>query len=294
VDHDDLIAATVSIGICCGDDTSFYLFRKIDTRWELIMAQEAGEYNEVSGAQGRLHYAVSPTSGPDGFFVVTTSVTPWCTSNWQRIRYRVLREGPDPYQPKVLLDREESIYLGNENDGVTSVEPNAFRVDFESTQWLDMGELTRNHTAAYRVEGDRVTRIPPLASAPEGFLDEWIDLPWEEARKWVAPPDPDRLREWHETLRTDRGREDREFYTSFLFEPPSCEVRGGLWEIGIEFGPFNEGKPLPSGVPKEAYFTVVEKDEAYYLQGVSEKSADPKCGQTRPAAENEGAEGVKE
>ncbi len=66
--HPGLVAATTTIGVCCGHDTSFYAFRKSGRHWELVIAQEADNYDEVSGAQGSFRYAVSPPSGTGRFF----------------------------------------------------------------------------------------------------------------------------------------------------------------------------------------------------------------------------------
>ena len=46
--------------------------------------------------------------------------------------------------------------------------------------------------------------------------------------------------------------------------------------MGIEFSPYKENGILPKGVPKEAYFTIIEKGGNYFLKGVSPVSA-TKC-----------------
>lgn len=283
-DHPDLLAATTTIDICCGEDTSFYLFRKNECHWDLIIAREANDYNEVSGAQGTFHYAVSPLSAPGQFFVVTAHIPPWCSSNWQVILYRVFREGADPYRPKILFEREEGIFLGNDTRGAITVQRDAFRIEFEAAQWLYPGSI-RTHIAAYRVEGNQVWRIPPMAAEPEGFLDEWFDMPWEEAVKWIDSPDLTSLGEWHQRLGTSRLSHDSQFLTSFAFSPPACEVREGLWEVGIEFDPLAEGETLPAGMPGEIYFHVALKDGAFILKSVSSIPGAPRCSRSNTSEE---------
>ena len=128
-----------------------------------------------------------------------------------------------------------------------------------------MDVLVRDHIVRYEVEGDKVTRVPPFAFEPEGFLDEWIDMPWEEASLWVDPSASEELHAWHEKLR--RQRKQMNFFTNFVFNPPACKVARGQWQVGIEFRPEQEGSPLPKGIPKEAYSTVIEKAGNYYLRG---------------------------
>ena len=260
----------------CGSDTSFYLFRKVAGAWQLAAEQEANEYEDVSGAQGSFQYAVSPPDAAGGFFVVTTNINPWCSSNWQSLRYWVFRVRATPRQPHILLQRKESIFLGNENSGVITIQPENFRIEFDAQQGLDAGVLLRKHIVAYQVTGDRVSREPPLAAEPEGFLDEWIDLPWEEAARWSEPSAPPELREWQEWLHAERAAKDSPFSHNFAFGPPACEVEQGRWQIGIEFSPFAEDASLPPEMPGAIYFTVALKDDAYVLENVSASSV-PQC-----------------
>ena len=275
-DHRDLIGVTTTIGVCCGADTSFYLFRRQGQKWDLIpMAQEANDYETVNGAQGKFRYAISPPSDSGQFFVVTKNVNPWCTSNWQSIHYQVMRQGQSAYEPKILLKQKESIYLGTDIDGYIMVSPTGFSIEFKAQQKLDSGVLTRHHVVAYQVRGDQVQRVPPFGHTPEDFLDEWLDLPWEEASKWVLPSALPSLHTLHTKFRADRSGNGNLFFTGFLFDPPACRVKAGVWQVGIELEP-HRGGSLPAGIPKETYITVVEKEGAYFLKEVS-KSSVPRC-----------------
>lgn len=112
--HDcfDLIAVTTMLGIPYGEDTSLYLFRYDDKEWRLILADEKNDYVSISDGRRLFEFGLSWLDENQDFFVVTASVNPWCSSNWQSITYRVLRPGPEPYEPRVLLSRKETIYLG--------------------------------------------------------------------------------------------------------------------------------------------------------------------------------------
>jgi hypothetical protein len=278
--HPDLIAATTTIGVCRGTDTSLYIFEKKKQQWELIMAQEANDYEKVSGTQGSFQYVVSPLSETGQFFVVTKNVSPWCTSNWQIIRYSVFRAGPTPYQPIKTLQQEDTIFLGNE-DGIITLLPDGFNIEFEGNQSLDTGVLIRRHVLTYKVKGDQVLRVPPFATEPEGFLDEWFDLPWEEASKWIEPSaSPVDFNEWHQRFHAERSGEEIRFSTNFVFDPPACQVTEGQWQVGIEFSPETKVGSLPDGMPSEAYFTIILKDGAYFLKSISASSL-PKCDRSK-------------
>ena len=157
----NILTATTTIGVCCGEDTSLYVFKRNHSRWQLALIQEANGYQEVSGAQGRFRYAVSRLDSNQNFFVITARVNPWCTSNWQGLFYQVLRPGARPDLPKILLSRKESIYLGNDPDYTLEVTVNAFTLSFETEatkRQIYNGITTRPLKLKYEIKGNQVKR----------------------------------------------------------------------------------------------------------------------------------------
>jgi hypothetical protein len=259
----------------CGSDTSLYIFKRQDQKWALIIGQEANDYEDISGALGRFRYAISPPSIDGQFYVVTKNVNPWCSSNWQGIRYQAMRQGISAYGPKILLKQEESIYLGSEIDGFITTSPKGFTIQFRAGQKLDNGVLTRDHIVSYQVRDDQVQRVPPFGDKPEDFLDEWFNLPWEEASNWVLRSARPSLNKVHAGVHADRSGERPLFYTSFVFDPPACRVSRSQWQVGVEFESL-EGKRLPPGTPNQIYFTIDERGRNYFLRRTS-KSSLPRC-----------------
>jgi hypothetical protein len=159
----ELLAVTTTLQIPCGSDSSLYVFQRSDQPWKLVLAQEANDYAEVSGAQGIFSYAISPAETDNNFFVVTVNVNPWCTSNWQSIRYSVLRIGLGAYQPRMLVSGEQTIYLG--------VGPPPYRLEV-GRKWFSItfegdssdaevmnGINSRKHVVKYMILGDRARRV---------------------------------------------------------------------------------------------------------------------------------------
>jgi hypothetical protein len=166
--HGNLLIATTTLSIPCGTDTSLYIFRNRDGRWELILAQESNGYDEVSGAQGAFGYAISPPDAQNNFFVVTANINPWCTSNWQSIRYAVLREGRSAYEPRVILNQKHTIFRDHDPPFSIRVTTNSFTLSFdggEAMERMNNGEdvteeeARRSHVERYRIEGDQAKRI---------------------------------------------------------------------------------------------------------------------------------------
>jgi hypothetical protein len=160
--HPELLAATTAIGVRCGKDSSLYLFKRVGERWELILTQEANGYEDISGAQGMFDYAISPPDAKDDFFIVTANVNPWCTSNWQSIRYSLLRIGPSASEPQIMASGEKEIYLGVDVPYELAAGPHWLSINFEgdaSKKEIMDGETSRRHVLKYIVNGEKAKKI---------------------------------------------------------------------------------------------------------------------------------------
>jgi hypothetical protein len=268
--YPDLAAAVTTLGVCCGSDSSLYLFQRSESFWHLILAQEANGYEEVSGAQGSFEYRISPPDSDGRFFVVTANVNPWCTSNWQSIRYQVMRPAGFADAPQVILKEDREIYIGVDPP-IFKLEADAgsFALSFTASQGLDAGKFSRTHMVKYRIDLDRAVRIPPLAETPEDFLDEWLGLDWEEAARWVTGSQD--LQSVHAALHGTEGYRAEEI----LSVDPCAD--GNTWhvELSIKADAHKQGEP-PTALPDELFFTVVKRKGVFFVQSVSSE-APPDC-----------------
>lgn len=264
--HPELLAVVTTISIPCGSDSSLDLYHRVGSAWELSMVVESNGYADVSGAQGSFQFAVSPPDAEGNWFVVTADVNPWCSSNWQSLRYKVLRPGNAANLPQPLLKEETGIYIGVDQPYRLTVRQKGFEIRNVASQSLDAGLLTRVHINKYEVEGDNVKRIVPLALVPEDFLDEWVGMKWEDASRWISGSRGDELHEWHERLGRP-GRDD--FFTEFDFVQ-SCPspYNAPRWQIGLLLEGSGE-KELPQDLPDEVFFTIIKREAAFFLEGVA-------------------------
>ena len=261
--HANLVAATTTVSVHCGSDTSLYLFRREGARWRLVLADEANGYEQVNGARERFDFRVSPPDARGGFFVVAADVNPWCTSNWQMMHYRLMRVGADAYGPRVVLKGEEVIYLGTELEGFRlTADADTFTLRFDSNQSLDPGRLIRPHVLKFEVEGERAERVAPVALAPEDFADEWARMKWDAAERWSDPSRLEELKRWHASLNPDgKGFSGSEI----LFVRP-CGKTASVWQIGVEVYSDNDSAQPP---PKR-FFTVARERGEFRMRGVSD------------------------
>jgi hypothetical protein len=261
--HPDIIAATTTISVHCGSDSSLYLFRREGARWRLILADEANGYEQVNGAQGSFDFRVSPLDARGDFFVVAADVNPWCTSAWQSMRYRVLRVGADAYSPRVVLKGHDSIYLGGDLEGFRlGATARTFSLRFDASQALDPGILVRPHVLKFEVEGDRAERVAPVAFKPEDFADEWAQMKWEEAARWSDVSHLAELKRWHETI----NAEGKGFFGSEILFVQPCGRDASEWQIGVATVSDKDATRLPS----KLYFTVARERGGFRMRGVAD------------------------
>ena len=271
--HPDLVAVVTNLTIPCGSDASLNLYRRTGTTWQLILVAESNGYADISGAQGSFQFAISPPDGEGNWFVVAADVNPWCSSNWQQLRYKVLRPGEDPHHSQVLLDEHTTVYLGVDQPYRLTVSPGGFEIRNVASQGLDDSIMTRLHVQKYEVNGDRVTRVRPLALAPEDFLDEWVEMKWESASTWASSTDAGKLQYWHSQLSKDgRAKLDTEF--AFV-QPCPGAANVSKWQIGLQLEGTGE-HDLPGDLPDELFFTISKRDGAFYVESIG-KDRPPGC-----------------
>ena len=162
--HRDLVAVTTTLGVCCGVDTSLYLFQYEGQKWNLVLAYESSEYDEIDGAHAILQYAVSPPEKNGDFFVAVANVNPWCTSNWQTLRYVVLKPVIGSNEPKVILSKTNTIYLGVADPVYElNLEPQGFRLSLFDEKMMEMANegidagpdgIRARRLISYRVRGN--------------------------------------------------------------------------------------------------------------------------------------------
>lgn len=138
----NILAAVTTLQIPCGSDSSLYVFQRTEKNWKLVIAQEADDYTQVSGAQGSFDYAVSPPDKAGKWFVVTTHFHPWCTSNWNAVHIKAFRIGPSQEQPRVLLDKDEQAYRGEDSLSTLRTAADSFRVKMPGLPVLLLGRQT--------------------------------------------------------------------------------------------------------------------------------------------------------
>jgi hypothetical protein len=194
-----VIGITPIFNIQCATDAMLMVFAYHSGIWSEVLRWEAKPYEKISGAFSSFQYKISPMREDGSWYVVDTRVPGWCSSTWSVIDYEMLRAGEAPDRPRILLAKSESMWWGSEDFGHIKVNPTDFEVRYHSNS-IDAGVHNRVFIRHYRIDGDSLTRIPPVAMSPRDFVDEWIVSDWSDAQKWSLPSQIVQLKAMHSKL----------------------------------------------------------------------------------------------
>jgi hypothetical protein len=149
--------------------------------------------------------------------------------------------------------------------------PGTVSLSFVAQQSLDFDVLLRMHLLNFRISGDAVTRIDPVALHPQDFLDEWFQLPWSDASKSVEHTHENQAHSWTQWKKTAAPK-----FSSLRFvQPCETETPGKRWVVGIDWGETET-------VKKSLYFKMSRTNGAFRIFSVSEIRPSGCPGESQP------------
>lgn len=228
-----VLEARAAIGLTCGQDQRATLYRHDGTGWRRFWRGTAGTPMTIAA----LEVAADAPGGP---LVLELARGDGCASSWRPIRTRLWRAAPGGSQ-RLLLERTDFAFLGK-TDG-----PLAARLDGADayvefmTASLDVSVPARPALRHYRVEGERVRRLDPIALDPADFVEEWLGAAWADGAAWSEPAFRDAAKGWHAALRGRNGAPS--LSGEFTGPPLRCRRDANpwpglwpdLWQVGMTF-----------------------------------------------------------
>jgi hypothetical protein len=191
-----LIAVTASFGINCGSDAMLLVFERQGDTWRQALRWQADAYDQISGAFGGFfQFAVLPQSEKGPWLVAAVHGTPWCTSRWSGWHLDLLQPARGSTPQKVVQHLKNGYARGNEPVFKRRSDGFEFRVERSS---LDISVMTRTGIYRYRLAGDQLQRVQPIAMNGRDFVDEWLQVEWDEAQRWSDPASLSSLQKGHE------------------------------------------------------------------------------------------------
>jgi hypothetical protein len=271
-----ILVVSTQLWVPCGDtdpDTAIYVFQGYERNWKMVLATDADFDTAGNTAQNGMEYKLSPPDGNGNWYLAIAQAPPACGSTPAPVslQYRILRAGRSPDEPRILLERRESL---NER-----FEP-PFRLEVQD-DWVAVTRGKERNLdgepgvaiSRYQVIGDKTTRMQPLALTPEDFLDEWVKLNWSEAAH--SSSESSDLPKWHSILNALANNS-----TEFEFVQPCHDQRAAdkKWLAGL----WIDQKLNSSSEYERLYVVVSERQHAFFVDSV-QTTRPPGCpGKLRP------------
>jgi hypothetical protein len=196
-DNRKLVAIRTNFEIPYGNDAEVDIFEpKGGAKWTNSLHFTSRPYATIAQAFSAFDYRISPADESGKWFVVTTYVNPWPTSCWQSLTIDALR--PEEYfvPTSIFHDTLYGYICDDTPPYLRQVSKDGFQVQF-SLNSMDGGALSSTSFMNYRVHGDEVNRLQPVASNVVNFVDEWTRRSWEQARDWSVMGNLNALHQAH-------------------------------------------------------------------------------------------------
>jgi hypothetical protein len=202
---------------------------------------------------------LSPPGAKGGWYLAIAHAPPSCRWAKATLRYKILRPGSSANEPRILLDGRVPLDQKFDPPFDLRAESDWFALTRGKQRKLD-GEHAVS-VARYEVNGEQVRRIHPLALRPEDFLDEWVQLSWDDAKRWSNESLQSDLQGWHSEL---NGLEFDSTEMKFVQPCPIHEGPDSKWMIRL----WIDQKMNPSVDEENLYILVSERNGIYYVDGI--------------------------
>ncbi len=273
-----LLSVQFQFHIECGDDTVLVLFEQQGTQWHEKLVWKAPPYKEISGAFGDFFLtSILFGDAPGTWKVVAAHGTPWCTSRLSGFDLDVLApSSDDPDHPRVVWHTQRG-YSRDDYEPRLHAAGDTFELRLHDDEMFFNEEgFERLVVYRYRVLGDKVTRLEPVAAHARGFVEEWLTMPWEEALAQSNPAQTAKIQAVHKEY--EDSFKDTDEYTSWHSGPVQACTTGDHFQVTMntERDRIAPGKPGGESTPGPTYYFQLQQNNGYRLLAITTAS-DPSC-----------------
>jgi hypothetical protein len=275
-----LLQVEMSFNIACGDDTVLLLFEEKGGQWREALRWQAAPYTQVSGAFGDGVYTAILTPQPGQWRLVAIHGHPWCTSRLTGVSMDVIAPTGDPMRPRVVWHTQRGASRGGDYAPRLKVlAPDVFEFrDHADAMAFDENDFERTVIYRYKLWDDSVTRLEPIATNARYFVDEWLTMPWDEARAQDMADAPSVLEQVHAFSHRDDASNDS--FVQWQNGPVrACLVKGAFqvqMDVSETLHTNDKAGGATHALPTE-YFQLREGNGGYVMMGVLTKP-NPACG----------------
>jgi hypothetical protein len=263
-----LLAIKVTLGISCGVDSSLYLFHRRGSGWEPIIILEPGPYDQVNGAMENLEYRISPPDNSGNWYLLVAYSRPWCTSCWSSAHYKVMRKSTDPENPLLVYEASGGLYRCANQSFRLTANKNEFSLSYPNMMLGDLNLFAKISVDRFQIDRMGVQRLPPRVQPPVDFVDQWLELPEDEAMKMVSEPTRTSAAEWHRLLSRKTVDSEQLSYESSYDLVRQCQGKRGSWVVGLSISENKQTRK--SQIPGHVYFELETGKSGLVLRGIDQ------------------------
>lgn len=275
-----LLAVQLSFHIPYSQDTMLLVYGRDGDRWREMLRWQAQPYGDVGGAFGDEFFAalLSPSAGE--WRVVTVHGHAQAASRLSVFYFDILAPTSNPEHPRLIWHSERTYSIGDYPERLKVVSPDTFefRNNNDAMEFDPGTAFERTVVYRYRLSGDKVTRLEPIATNGRGFVEEWLTMPWEEAAAQSAPEALASLRPLH--LLHERNNDGNlKAYTGWSAGPVRACSTARRFQVAFDTQLENLESTKPGqdkGPLLHHYFFIREVPDGYRMESVSSNS-DASC-----------------
>ncbi|MGD0620335.1 MAG: WG repeat-containing protein [Bryobacteraceae bacterium] len=261
VQHPELLAIIFHFDLGGNIDSSFSLFGRSQSGWDLLVRDEHIPTPNSQMLWADTWHVAAPdftANERDGSFIMLL-----CSDSD--------RGADGGYGIEIQLRRFDAVLRSHQiftrqfagKNHQIALDGDSLRLEVADFTHDSARGATRVYPYRYRIRGDEVTRIAPVAFSAHDFVEEWGNLTWNEAVRWADTKNADSLQQWHEKIRDPNGYFGGEFNTQV------CDTKQTVWQIAVD--QLGDGGVLE----RSTYFIVKQTGKwDFVMKAVSDKPMD--------------------
>ncbi len=273
-----LLQVELTFNIECGSDTILLLFSPDNGHWTDRLVWQAPPLKQVGDAFGDFFLsAILPGPTPGSWRAVVAHGRPWCSSRWSGFSLDLLEPQSKSVIPRVLWTKSDG-YVRFEIEPTLKAAGDTFELRLE-VGTIESDIMTRLGIYRYQeLPTSPPRRISPIARDGRGFVDEWLQMSWDEAAAQTDPRALQSLHALHNTFNPKQDPNDNQFLSHIYGPVRACTTPkhfqveiGATRETTIPGKPGGNSDPLPS-----TFFQIRETGNGYQMLSAANQP-NPTC-----------------
>lgn len=252
-----LLSVQFDFYLACDGEAMLEIFEARDSRWTEKIRWSAPGYKEIKDAFGEpFEMEMLPGRTPGAWRVAVLHGTPQCVSVWTAFAVDILEPSASPQEPRVVRHLDHNFNLEKGVEMTSKGDVLTIKAEVGAS---DSGQLVRPGIFRYRLSGDSLQRIGPIATNGRYFADEWLQMPWEEAARFSDPASLVTLKKVH-----DRIQKEDDGMGGAYGPVRSCSDNPKHFQVAF-------------GEDVSSYFQILENGNGYTMLVADSAHADPRC-----------------